>query len=675
MNYQVYLRETYAAWLGKLIGIRLGAPVENWTHQAIKDKYGSITDYLVDYDVFAADDDSNGPLFFIRVLLDYPLEQVTAEAIGNTVLNYLQEYQGFFWWGGVGISTEHTAYENLKNGIKAPLSGRAATNGLALAEQIGGQIFSDCWGYVSGYNPELAKDLAIKASSVTHDGNGIQGGIFVAVAICLAYQIDDAKMIVQQTLSYLDPAMEYYQVAADILRFHTAYPDDWQACLHYIQQNYGYDRYPGVCHIIPNAAVMIMALCYGANDFSRTLTMLCECGWDTDCNCGNVGSIMGAMVGLNGIAEQWILPLNDTVNCSSMIGYLNNTTVSYTARLFTNLAFSLQQQADLPLMPAYDFRLPYATNGFRGRNLKMFNQNGQLVLNPELDKDCFIYKYAYYLPGDIYDTRYEPSFSPLLYPGETICFQVEASAAVPLAIYVRDTEGNIYHQRHKMVLESETLRYQIPETIPSVIHEFGIWQKEISEKLTWSVSAVDIIKEPVFRIDFRDLPLDDYGKTFSQNELINLRGWNIHSGQWTSNRFGLTGKCTDHGLITCGDPDFQDYTMEAELKINAGFSSYIVFNCQGYLHFNAIGFTQGGITFFEKNISQKVVKFIPLPWNFHTKYILKIGMKNGIMKTMINEMDMSFESPFIYNSKGLFGFYLEAGSSCTIIRFELGKPI
>jgi hypothetical protein len=59
---------------------------------------------------------------------------------------------------------------------------------LTIAEQIGGQIFSDCWGYVSGYDPKIAKELAIKASSVTHDENGIEGGIFVAVAICLAYK-------------------------------------------------------------------------------------------------------------------------------------------------------------------------------------------------------------------------------------------------------------------------------------------------------------------------------------------------------------------------------------------------------------------------------------------------------------------------------------------------------
>ena len=34
-----YLRKVYASWLGKVIGVRLGSPVENWTHDKIMEKY------------------------------------------------------------------------------------------------------------------------------------------------------------------------------------------------------------------------------------------------------------------------------------------------------------------------------------------------------------------------------------------------------------------------------------------------------------------------------------------------------------------------------------------------------------------------------------------------------------------------------------------------------------
>ena len=32
-----YMEKVYAGWLGKIIGIRLGAPIEGWTYQRIRD--------------------------------------------------------------------------------------------------------------------------------------------------------------------------------------------------------------------------------------------------------------------------------------------------------------------------------------------------------------------------------------------------------------------------------------------------------------------------------------------------------------------------------------------------------------------------------------------------------------------------------------------------------------
>lgn len=117
-----YMEKLYAGWLGKLIGVRFGAPIEGWSYEQIEKTYGEVEDYLVDYREFAADDDSNGPMFFLRALEDYGLN-ATAEEMGLTWLNYAPYEHGFYWWGGYGNSTEHTAYLNLRSGIPAPRSG------------------------------------------------------------------------------------------------------------------------------------------------------------------------------------------------------------------------------------------------------------------------------------------------------------------------------------------------------------------------------------------------------------------------------------------------------------------------------------------------------------------------------------------------------------------------
>src|SRR5690625_271418 len=113
-------------------GIRLGAPVEptEWTPEIIRDVYGDISGYLKDYTTFSADDDVNGPVFFIRALLDEPRSEILSpKSVAKAWLNYTRKGIGMFWWGGEGISTEHTAYVNLEKGIHAPESGSSETNG------------------------------------------------------------------------------------------------------------------------------------------------------------------------------------------------------------------------------------------------------------------------------------------------------------------------------------------------------------------------------------------------------------------------------------------------------------------------------------------------------------------------------------------------------------------
>ena len=41
-----YDERVYAGWLGKCIGVRFGAPLENWTYEEIRDNLGELTTYL-----------------------------------------------------------------------------------------------------------------------------------------------------------------------------------------------------------------------------------------------------------------------------------------------------------------------------------------------------------------------------------------------------------------------------------------------------------------------------------------------------------------------------------------------------------------------------------------------------------------------------------------------------
>ena len=96
-----YMEKVYAGWLGKIIGIRLGAPIEGWTYQRIRDVFGEVWSYPADYKNFAADDDSNGPLFFIRALEDCEdSNNFSSKDVANALLNYVAAYIDDLYFDG-----------------------------------------------------------------------------------------------------------------------------------------------------------------------------------------------------------------------------------------------------------------------------------------------------------------------------------------------------------------------------------------------------------------------------------------------------------------------------------------------------------------------------------------------------------------------------------------------
>ncbi|MGI6239935.1 MAG: ADP-ribosylglycohydrolase family protein, partial [Christensenellales bacterium] len=413
------LVKCYAGWLAKLAGIRLGAPVEGWTYARIAREIGEIDGYIEDVSRFAADDDSNGPMIFIRALNDYSLD-ATAEDIGRTWLNYTPYEHGMFWWGGYGVSTEHTAFLNLAAGIPAPRSGSIAQNGAAVAEQIGGQIFIDTWGLVFPGDPARAAAYAARAASVSHDGEGMYGGMYVAAAIAMAYEEQDIEKIVHGALKFIPEGCEYARAVRAVLIFHREQPDDWRACFQYLYDYWGYDRYPGACHIIPNAAVMALAMLYGAGDFDATLNICCMCGWDTDCNVGNVATILGVMRGLEGIDyDKWLRPINDGFALSSAMGSLNYMDAPWCARYLFDLASRLSGAGGTGFDPAarrYDFALPGATHSFEAQNARIEHAGG--CLRCDCEGEAEVFRRSYRAPEYFMDDRYSPEITPEIYPGQ-----------------------------------------------------------------------------------------------------------------------------------------------------------------------------------------------------------------------------------------------------------------
>src|SRR6476646_11231893 len=176
--------------------------------------------------LIVTDDDLSGTFTFLRALPDHSYRRdLTPAEIGETWLNYIIEERTILWWGGLGNSTEHTAFLRLKQGIPAPASGSATLNSRVVAEQIGAQIFIDGWGMVAPGDPQLAADLARRAASVSHDGEAIYGAQVLAAMEAQAFVEADINALIDTGLSVIPRDSTISRLIHDIRDWHAREPD------------------------------------------------------------------------------------------------------------------------------------------------------------------------------------------------------------------------------------------------------------------------------------------------------------------------------------------------------------------------------------------------------------------------------------------------------------------
>ncbi len=465
-----YTERVYAGVLGKIIGVYLGRPFEGQTYEQIMAQLGEINYYVhekCDVPLIVTDDDISGTLTFLRALPYYGNRlDLTPAQIGQTWLNYIVKERAILWWGGLGNSTEHTAFLRLEQGIEAPRSGSMALNGKVVSEQIGAQIFIDGWAMVAPGDPELAADLARRAASVSHDGEAIYGAQVVAAMEAQAFVESDIDQLIDTAVSFIPKECLIYRLIADIRQWH-AQEADWRKTRQWIAENYGYDKYGGNCHMVPNHALIIHALLHGDDDFQKSLMIVNTCGWDTDCNSGNVGCLLGLKNGLAGIdaGPDWRGPVADRLYLPTADGGRAITDAATETYHVVNIGRALAGEA--PIAPKdgvrFHFELPGSVQGFMPAEDSPETKGVVSVENvsglSQLGERCLAMSYHGLAPGRVarvatatfipakeiaayFDKRgYALLSSPTLYPGQTVRAGISAaennSQPVTCGLYIK----------------------------------------------------------------------------------------------------------------------------------------------------------------------------------------------------------------------------------------------
>jgi len=657
-----YLERIYAGVLGKIIGVYLGRPFEGWAHHRIETELGEIWNYVHErfgVPLVVADDDISGTFTFLRALPDHgSTADLTSEQIGLTWLNYIVENRSILWWGGLGNSTEHTAFLRLKNGTPAPLSGATQTNGKTVAEQIGAQIFIDGWALVSPGNPRLAIELARKAASVSHDGEAVYAAQFIAAMEAQAFIESRIDQLIETGLSYI-PADSLIARLINDVRSWSDQDRDWRVTRERLEKTYGYDKFPGNCHVVPNHAVIILSLLYSEDDFRRALMIANTAGWDTDCNSGNVGCVMGIKNGLSAIDTSLREPVADRLFLSTADGGRCITDAVRETYEICRIANRLGQVEPV-LIPKhgarFHFDLPGSVQGFqidRGdagsskltlSNVAGNSASGQRSLaldfqRLEEDHPVRIATPTFIPPDSKEASHYSLMACPTLFPGHVVKGRLATDRenaapvqVVPFVAYYDRNDELAQQYGSPLTLDpgaAENFQWQIAETRGAPIARFGFEIRSnhptkgriYVDYVDWSGTPTTIFRRP-----------DDQGKMWR-------RAW-INAVDHVGTRWPAAFHLSQDrgiGLFIQGSRDWQNYTVQAAIMSDPARSFGVAARVQGLTRYYALMLGPGQVLRLLRNYDAvELLLEVPFTWHWHQRYHFSLQVVGSLISGSVD---------------------------------------
>ena len=435
----------------------------------------------------------------------------------------------------------------------------------------------------------------------------------------LAFVERDIDRLLDRALEQIPAASGYARLVGAVRSYHREQPDDWTAAFRRLREAHGYDRHGGGCHILPNSGIIVLALLYGKGDFDRTIRIANLCGWDTDCNVGNVACIMGVLVGLGGIDyERWITPVHDQTIASSVLGSRNVQDATAFAAYLVRMAARL---GDYRLPAPWDrlllsedgeesvaeaglchFEFPTSTQGFELERPRVPSEvddsaprnhlcAGGAVLANSRDRAhtgerslglCIsgavagerlrVVRRSFYGLEDFAGRGYRPEISPQLYPGQEIrafaCTTAGARVSARVAIRLRsstrpDGRGAAARVDYEWIAGPERVltadwsevSWTIPAEDERIIDSFGLELIPLADQEELSVWMDDIATDGMAGTSLLF--------TREANDYRGVNGWSRFRGLLRQETDGLHLSGAGRAEAYCGDHRWTSGVLEA----------------------------------------------------------------------------------------------------------------
>jgi hypothetical protein len=295
MSLTEYEDRVRAAWYGQIAGTLMGFAFE---HRAAAT---ALVDRIPDsYKTIPVDDDWYYEMVAVRAFERFGIGMSAAQLGEQWLLNSAGT------WG-----SSEQARLLLARGLRPPDTGHPRYNRLWFT--IGPQFSADVYGMITPGLPNTAATIAREYGHVNGYAEGVDGAVFMAGMVSLAFAERDVRQIVRKAAVLIHPSSPYRQ-ALDLVvtmadsgagpeEVANAVEDRWHI------------EYPATNNAVANGALVAMAVWFGGGDWLRTVNLAFQAAdfSDADCNAANAGAVIGALKGTPGLPPWLIERLGDRI--------------------------------------------------------------------------------------------------------------------------------------------------------------------------------------------------------------------------------------------------------------------------------------------------------------------------------------------------------------------------
>jgi hypothetical protein len=529
-------------------------------------------------------------------------------------------------------------------------------------------------------DPEFAVDLARRAASVSHDGEAIYGAQVVAAMESLAFVETDINKLIDCGVSLIPADSDIARAIHDVREWHAKYPD-WRKSRELIAANYGYDKFVGPCHMVPNHALVIHALLYGDGDFQKSQVIVNTAGWDTDCNAANVGCVLGIRGGLEAIdasSYDWRGPIADRMYLSTADGSRGITDALTEAVRVINAGRALQGEA--PIAPKngakFHFSLPGSVQGFEadpdGAPATVANEaapNGErwlVVRAPEgttPEQPARAQTWTFMPMEAAVVTHYQLFACPTLYPGQMVSADLAALAENATSVEARLVMRHYGLEDEIVTVAGPSIKldpgvggsveWQIPDLGGLPVLSIGI------EVLGPGAVAID-------RLTWDGTPTVSFHRPNGATGELWRRAWVAGVDHFEA-RFFESFRISQNegrGVLSQGTRDWVDYRAEATITPYLAKSAGIAARVQGLRRYYALllGF-DGIVRIVKMDDTETVLAETAQPFEVFKPYTLAIEVNGDEISGFINgERVLTASDPASRLHSGGVGLVIEEGT-------------